>query len=611
MARVFPGHVQFFLNLWSVIRYSLLSFTSTIGKRIVGWVKAKRVIKITLIKNCHFMSIKQENHKALIIDDDAEICRLLKYFLKRQEFETAVFDSAEKALQEKLPFSPQVILLDWHIEAGVGGLDALRQFSAQMPTVPVIMLTVENSTEVAVAAMKAGAFDFFVKPIDQDRLSVCLKSALALYEERRQRSELEMTLGQVARNTSFPEIIACSPAMKSVFHLMERVLDRDLTVLIQGESGTGKEVVAQALHYRGKRRNGNFVAVNCAALPESLAESQLFGHEKGAFTGASSSQPGHIERADKGTLFLDEVGDMPLVIQPKFLRCLQDKKVQRIGGSQVRTVDMRLIAATNRDLMGDVRASRFREDLFYRLAVFPIRLPPLRERPEDIALLVRHFLQQTGREKVWIDPEAMHLLESYHWPGNIRELQNAISRLGVLMDGDRLLYQNVVEQFNFHATGPIEIQTQPAHAPPHSTPSQPFPQPTTNLPHVHLESGLPTPGPQVPSFAPPPASASPTPPPATVSTPPSPVTTSFPVPPYQYPQGTPYPPNPSMGFPHQSPPVKPAEEQKVTTLAEAERQAIERALAFCQGNVSEAARILDIGRATLYRYIRRHNLRVD
>lgn len=485
-------------------------------------------------------------HRVLIVDDDPVISRLLERLATQEGCKTVCCVSVEEAIGGLRESRPDVILLDWHLP-GMDGLTALPHFFKELPSMPIIMLTVDSNVDAAVEAIKAGAYDFLIKPVDATRLKLTLRAALTLSDERRQRRELEQTLDQVARQTSFPEILCCSKAMKSVFRLMERVLDRNLTVLIQGESGTGKELVAQAIHSRGKRRNGPFIVLNCAALPETLVESELFGHERGAFTGATTSRPGRIELANTGTLFLDEVGDMPLSIQPKFLRCLQDGKVQRIGGSEIRQSDFRLIAATNRDLLRDVMDSRFREDLFYRLAVFPIRLPPLRERPEDILLLARHFLDDAGRKNMWIEPQAAELLHSYSWPGNVRELQNLMIRLGVIVEGDRLTAALVAEHLATLDNQPASRQS--ADGKVHSAES----------PSGFSGGGL---------------------------------TSSA---------GKEQKPPPAQ-------PVSPPPVSEVLPLAEVERKAIETALHAHKGNITEAARALSIGRATLYRYIRKHDM---
>lgn len=497
------------------------------------------------------MSTQALAHRVLIVDDDPSISHLLVHLTGQVGCKAVCCTSVEEAIEGLPESKPDVILLDWHLP-GMDGLTALPHFIKELPSTPIIMLTVDSNVGAAVEAIKAGAYDFLIKPVDATRLKLTLSAALALSDERKQRRELEQTLDQIARQTPFPEILCCSKAMKAVFRLMERVLDRNLTVLIQGESGTGKELVAQAIHSRGKRRKGPFIVLNCAALPETLVESELFGHERGAFTGATATRPGRIELADSGTLFLDEVGDMPLSIQPKFLRCLQDGKVQRIGGSEIRQSDFRLIAATNRDLLRDVMDGRFREDLFYRLAVFPIRLPPLRERPEDILLLARHFLDEAGRKNMWIEPQAAELLHSYSWPGNVRELQNLMVRLGVIVEGDRLSAGIVAE--HLATLGKHSPNRQEAIAP--SSATRPPTPPRMGLP----------------------------------------LTTTSPE--QKYPPAQPAAPQPAT----------PQPDSEVLPLAEVERKAIETALKAHKGNITEAAKALSIGRATLYRYIRKHDM---
>lgn len=554
--------------------------------------------------------------RVMIVDDDPGIRRLVQRFVVLEGCQAFEEETAEAALDQLESIAPDVLILDWHLP-GVDGLAALTQFSALRPALPIIMLTMENTVGSAVEAMKAGAFEYLTKPVDPASLRVALRAALSVSQERRQRADLEDTLGQIARQSAFPEILSCSPAMKPVFRLMERVLDRDLTVLIQGESGTGKELVAQAIHYHGKRSKAPFVVLNCAALPENLVESELFGHERGAFTGATASRSGHIEMADTGTLFLDEVGEMPLNIQPKFLRCLQDRKVQRVGGGQVRQVDFRLIAATNGDLMQGVLKQEFREDLFYRLAVYPIQLPPLRERPEDILLLLRHFLKLGGRKRVWIEPQAADVLEAYHWPGNVRELQNFASRLSVIVETDRVTRDIVAEQLSSVGQQSVNIPSNFTF----TTETSANPVPIATVPQVDRAAGARsaaamTPASSAdtarPAHVPRSLEASPNPP-----GPPPPVATIS-----GYSAATPAPgfdddttrsAARTAGSPADFAAAAPAPALpgEILPMAEVERLTIMRALEAFEGNVTETARALGIGRATLYRYIRKHNLAVD
>jgi len=511
--------------------------------------------------------------RVLLVDDDPSVRKMVSWIAEKEGYEPHEAGTAEEALEILGEINADLIVLDWHLP-GMSGLTALDHFYTRAPAIPVIMLTAETNLESAVEAMKAGAGDYLTKPVDATRLRLALRRAMLFSEERRRRRNLEVALEQVARHSSFPEIRSCSPAMKPVFRLMERVLDRNLPVLIQGESGTGKELVAQAIHSRSRRRKGPFVVLNCAAIPESLVESELFGHEKGAFTGAAISRPGHIELADQGTLFLDEVGELPLSIQPKFLRCLQDGRVQRVGGSQMRSVNFRLISATNRDLTREVKDGRFREDLFYRLAVFPIRLPPLRERREDIVMLARHFLDASDRPKLLIEPSASDVLNLYPWPGNVRELQNLMARLAVLVEGDRLTREILMEHFNFSRVwekmdeGASELDSDAADATspesPGSAPNPPADAAAAEMPSGAIPRRIPTP----------PAGAAPR----------------------------------TPGRPDSPSPRRAPTPSRITTLAEVERRAIEDALVAFRGNVTEAAQALGIGRATLYRYIRKHDM---
>jgi len=538
--------------------------------------------------------------RVLIVDDDQAIRRMVQHFMELEGCQAFELDGAQKALDELESIQPDVLIFDWHL-AGDNGLEMLTQFTSLMPSLPIILLTADSETESAADAVKAGAFEYLTKPVDSTSLRVAVRAAMSVSQERRQRRDLEDTLGQIARHSSFPEILSCSPAMKPVFRLMERVLDRDLTVLIQGESGTGKELVAQAIHCHGKRSKGPFVVLNCAALPENLVESELFGHEKGSFTGATSTRSGHIEMADTGTLFLDEVGEMPLNIQPKFLRCLQDRKVTRVGGAQIRQVDFRLIAATNSDLMQSVVENEFREDLFYRLAVYPVQLPPLRERPEDILLLLRHFLRQAGRKRVWVEPQAADLLEAYRWPGNVRELQNFAARLSVIVESDRVTRDIVSEQLSSVSQQPVALPTS-------------FTFTTESRPGGDIEDPV---GVESPSTPPEPWADSPWPPasgrPSGNRQTPASLNEGGFVPRRSGPQPLSLSTPPVEGpFVREASPAPAdadsASADSVLPMAEVERITIMRALAAFNGNVTETAKALGIGRATLYRYIRKHNL---
>lgn len=372
--------------------------------------------------------------KILIADDDAVIRDIFKKALEN-EYEILLATNGSEAMEKIEQEMPDLVLLDIRMPPP-DGMEILRNLKNRYD-IPAIMITAVKDVKTAVEAMKLGAFDYLVKPFELDEVKLCIKRAL---ENRDMRRELEQLRREVKEKYGFKNIIGSSPAMKQVFELMSKVLDNDITVLIEGESGTGKELVARAIHYNGSRRKGPFIAIDCGAIPENLLESELFGYEKGAFTGAVASKPGKIELANGGTLFLDEISNLKPDLQSKLLRILEEKKIYRLGGVKPIEVDVRIIAATNVDLEEMVKAGKFREDLFYRINVFKIKLPPLRERKEDIPLLVQHFVKLYARSfsksVKGVTPAAMQRLLSYDWPGNVRELENLIQRAVILCDGD-------------------------------------------------------------------------------------------------------------------------------------------------------------------------------
>jgi nitrogen regulation protein NR(I) len=367
----------------------------------------------------------------LIVDDENNIRRVLAAMLKREGYEVTAAADGEQALAvlQKIPIS--VVVTDL-VMPRVGGMDLLKRVVADLPDVPVIMITAHGSVDSAVAALKAGAFDYITKPFDQEELKKVIAKAARAHDLERQNVHAPV-------EASGSPLVGESPAMKAIHEMVARVADSPSTILITGESGTGKGLIAQELHRRSSRREKALIKVNCAAIPKDLVESELFGYEKGAFTGAVGSKPGRFELADGGTLFLDEIGEIPVEIQVKLLRALQESEFERVGGIRTIRVDVRLIAATNRDLKALIAEGRFREDLFYRLAVVPMELPPLRERRADIPVLVAHFIDKfnlrLGKRVEGIDPEAMQVLQSYGWPGNIRELENLMERSVLFADG--------------------------------------------------------------------------------------------------------------------------------------------------------------------------------
>lgn len=374
----------------------------------------------------------------LIVDDDPTQRRLLQAVIEKQGYRAETAESGEAALDRVASSGIDVMLLDL-IMPGMDGMETLEALKRKQPDLPVIVLTASGGIETVVAAMRAGAVDFFVKPASPERITVSIRNALRVQnlsgEVKRLSRKAEGTLG-------FSDMIAGAPTMRQVVRLGERAAQSDIPILITGESGVGKELVAGSIMAASKRAGGPFVAVNCGAIPENLVESTLFGHEKGAFTGAVGKHMGKFQEADGGTLFLDEIGELPLDMQVKLLRALQEGEVDPVGGKRPVKVNVRIISATNRDLAEQVAVGAFREDLFYRLNVFPIEVPSLRSRKDDIPALVRHFIGRfNAQENKSIQdaaPETHALLTHFDWPGNVRQLENAVFRAVVLSDGDVL-----------------------------------------------------------------------------------------------------------------------------------------------------------------------------
>jgi nitrogen regulation protein NR(I) len=368
----------------------------------------------------------------LIVDDEVNIRRVLAAMLKREGYEVTTAADGEQALAV-LHKTPVHVVVSDLVMPRLGGMELLKRVAADFPDVPVIVITAHGSVDSAVAALKAGAFDYITKPFEQEDLKKVIAKAARAHDLERQNVHASFAEGDR------PPLVGDSPAMKSIYDMIARVADSPSTVLVTGESGTGKELIAKALHRGSSRRDKPLIKVNCAAIPKDLVESELFGYERGAFTGAVGSKPGRFELADGGTLFLDEIGEVPVEMQVKLLRALQESEFERVGGIKTLHVDVRLIAATNRDLKQLIADGRFREDLYYRLAVVPIALPSLRERREDIPLLVRHFIQKyndrLGKHVDGIEDEALQLLVGYAWPGNIRELENLMERSVLFADG--------------------------------------------------------------------------------------------------------------------------------------------------------------------------------
>ncbi|HXH83110.1 MAG TPA: sigma-54 dependent transcriptional regulator [Candidatus Tectomicrobia bacterium] len=374
--------------------------------------------------------------RVLVVDDEASMRELLTILLRQQGYEVEAVDGPERAIALLARETFDLVITDLRMGGATDGLDVLRATKEHAPRTIVLVMTAYASTESAVEAMKLGAYDYLTKPFKVDELKVTVTNAL---ERRRLQEENVALRRQLRRERGFENFIGRSRAMLDVFETIRKTADSGSTVMITGESGTGKELVAQALHSESSRRNRPFVSVNCGAVPETLLESELFGHVKGAFTGAVATTEGLFAAADGGTLFLDEITEVPASVQVKLLRVIQERQIRRVGDTKDIRIDVRLIAASNRDPAKAVAEGVLREDLFYRLNVIPIHLPPLRERREDIPLLVAHFLRriarEVGREIQGVSPDAMAALERYHWPGNIRELENVVERAIVLGNG--------------------------------------------------------------------------------------------------------------------------------------------------------------------------------
>ena len=382
----------------------------------------------------------------LVADDDPGLRESLERTLTREGYRVVLASDGRAALERVQAGGVDLIVTDLRMP-GLTGLELLRAAKAIMPDVDVILLTAFGTVEEAVKAMKDGAYDFLTKPFRREQLIKLVDKALERRDLIEQNKALKKQLEDIRAKG---QMIGSSPAYRRMVSLVEQIADSSATILIQGESGAGKELVARTIHERSGRRAGPFVAVNCAALPETLLESELFGYEKGAFTGAVGRKEGRFELAGGGTLFLDEVGDLSLVTQPKILRVLQEGEFERLGGTRTIQVDVRIVAATNQDLAEMVKDKRFREDLYYRLNVITVRVPPLRERHEDVRLLAQHYLRvyaaKNGRKLEGFSNEALERLESYAWPGNVRELENLIERMVLLARKDRIDAEDLPEE---------------------------------------------------------------------------------------------------------------------------------------------------------------------
>ncbi len=394
--------------------------------------------------------------RVLVVDDEENIRLVLRTLLKKHGYEVEVADSGESALAALDSFDPDVILTDVRMPR-MGGLDLLATLKAKQHPATVIVMSAYGNVDLAIDAMKAGAYDYVGKPFKPDEIVLVLRKAEERETLRRENRALKE---QIQKDNQFESILAKSHEMVAIFRTVTKIADFKTTVLITGESGTGKELVARAIHARSTRKTEPFVAINCGAIPANLLESELFGHKKGAFTDATADRRGLFEEASGGTLFLDEIGELPLGLQVKLLRVLQEDSIRRLGDSKDVRVDVRIITATHRDLAADVKASRFREDLFYRINVLAIHIPPLRDRRDDVGLLIDHFLTRNnarlGTQVRGVSSEARKLLLEYAWPGNVRELENTIERAMVLAESDVLQIGDLPERIR-EALDPVHV----------------------------------------------------------------------------------------------------------------------------------------------------------
>ena len=393
------------------------------------------------------------NYPVLLVEDKDSLRTMLRHALEAQGHAVLEAKDEPEAIQQLRQSRPAVVLTDLKLPTG-DGFGVLRAAKELDPELQVVVMTAYGSLHDAVTAMREGAMDFLAKPVDPDHLLLMVERAIA---QRRILTENLLLKEELAERRGAPRIIGEHSSLRQVIQHLHRAAATDATVLLEGESGTGKELFARALHVLSPRAVGPFVAINCAAIPDTLLETELFGHEKGAFTGASARKPGRFELAHRGTLFLDEIGEMPLALQAKILRALEEKRFERVGGTQSLHVDVRVVAATNRNLKQRVAERQFREDLYFRLSVFPIEIPPLRERGDDVVILARHFIDKFCRDMnkpvLALAPAALDELCAYRWPGNVRELQNCIERAVILSDGEAILPRHL--HLSFRASPPL------------------------------------------------------------------------------------------------------------------------------------------------------------
>jgi len=395
--------------------------------------------------------------KVLIIDDEKSMCDLLEADLKLRDFQTRACMSAAEALRAMEGEAFDVALTDLKMPE-MDGIELCQRIVANRPDIPVVVMTAFGSMETAIAAIRAGAYDFVTKPIELDLLALTLGRAV---RHRELQEKVKVLSEAVERTTRFDELLGASPSMQKMYDQLTRIADSEATVLITGESGTGKELVARSIHGRSRRRDRPFVAVNCAALPDALLESELFGHAKGAFTDARADRKGLFLQAHKGTLLLDEIGELPLSLQPKLLRALEEGRIRPVGGDKEVPFDVRLLAATNRDLESAVEDGRFREDLYFRINVIQLEMPPLRARGADTLLLAQHFVEffaaRSHKDVVGLSEAVAEKLLAYAWPGNVRELRNVVERAVALTRYDKLAVEDLPEKVRDYRSSQVVI----------------------------------------------------------------------------------------------------------------------------------------------------------
>ncbi|HUG67022.1 MAG TPA: sigma-54 dependent transcriptional regulator [Pirellulaceae bacterium] len=397
------------------------------------------------------------NGRILIVDDERSMCELLETDLRLREFESQWFTSADEALLALDDGNFDAVLTDLKMP-GTTGLQLCEKVVANRPDIPVIVMTGFGSLETAVSAIRVGAFDFVTKPIEMALLAIALQRAV---KHRRLQEQVKLLSERVARSGQFGEMLGDSPAMHHLYDQLARVADSESSILLTGESGTGKELVARSIHQRSRRAKAPFVPVNCAAIPETLLESELFGHAKGAFTDARSERKGLFQQAEGGTLFLDEIGEMPQPMQAKLLRALEESRLRPVGGDQELAFDVRVVSATNRDLEAAVEEGRFRDDLYFRINVIPLELPPLRARGTDVLLIAQHYIQQfahrAGKPIHGVSQNAAEKLLAYSWPGNVRELRNVIERAVALTRYEQLAVEDLPEKIRDYRSDQVVI----------------------------------------------------------------------------------------------------------------------------------------------------------